>query len=102
MPEPVPHSGLRADTRFDLAPGVMLQKAPDGAILLNLRMETMYSLNATGARAVALAAEGIAFEGIIERLAAEYQADATEVARAVTELFTSLMDVGLLIEGTGQ
>ena len=101
MPEPLP-AAVHADARFELAPGVMLQEAPDGAILLNLEKESMYSLNATGARALSLVVEGLAFESIVDRLAAEYHASASEVGQAIADLFNALVATGLLVNGAAR
>jgi hypothetical protein len=87
-----------ADARFALAPGVVLQDAADGAILLNLHAETIYSLNATGARAVALMAAGMAFGAAVDRLVAEYHGERSDVASATSVLAAALLDAGLLVE----
>lgn len=80
-----------------LAPDVVVQVIGGDALVLNLRSETVFSLNATGARIAELIAAGTALETVIERLAAEYGADRAEIARDVDDLVKTLMARGLLI-----
>src|SRR5262245_19393934 len=87
-----------------LAPDVVVQVIGGDALVLNLRRETVFSLNATGARIAELIAVGTGLEAVIDTLSAEYGADRAEVARDVNDLVNALLTKGLLMlmprEGT--
>ena len=86
------------------APDVVVQVIGGDALVLNLRRETVFSLNPTGARITELIAAGTGLEAVIEALSAEYSADRAEVARDVHDLVNTLVEKGLLVpvpdEGT--
>lgn len=87
-----------------LAPDVVVQVIGGDALVLNLRTETVFSLNATGGRIAELIAAGTGLDAVIDTLSAEYSADRAEVARDVNDLVKTLVARGLLVpvqdEGT--
>ncbi len=84
-------------TRYLLAPVAVFKPSGDEALILNLRDETMFALNATGARIVGLAVEGEERGAIVRILAEEYHSSGEEIARAVGELLDELVAGGLLL-----
>jgi hypothetical protein len=89
-------------SRVVLAPDVVVQTIGGEALVLNLRSETVYSLNASGARIAELIADGLETDTIVERLAREYGAEREAVARDVADLVAALLDKGLVtrVEGS--
>jgi len=83
--------------RYLLAPAAVFKPSGDEALILNLDDETMFALNATGARIVALAVEGKERDAIVRILAEEYHSSAEEIARAVGGLLDELVAGGLLL-----
>lgn len=86
--------------RYVLAPAAVFKPSGDEALILNLDDETMFALNATGARIVALAVEGKERGAIVRILADEYHSSAEEIARAVGVLLDELVAGGLLLPVT--
>jgi hypothetical protein len=80
-----------------LAPDVVVQVIGGDALVLHLPSETVFSLNATGARIATLIEAGTGLEAVIDTLAAEYSADRAEVARDVDDLVNILIAKGLLV-----
>ena len=87
---------------FALAPGVTLTVARDEAILLKLTDETMFSLNATGARIIELIAGGADIDAVVATLAVEYQVGRSDVEPDVTTLLNALVSGGLLVAADGR
>ncbi len=83
--------------RYVLAPSAVFKPSGDEALILNLQDETMFALNATGARIVALAVEGKARGAIVRILAEEYHSNAEEIAQGVGGLLDELVSGGLLL-----
>ena len=80
-----------------LAPDVVVQVIGGDALVLNLRTETVFSLNATGARIAELIAADTTLDAVIDALSAEYSAERSEVARDVSDLVNTLVAKGLLV-----
>ena len=83
--------------RYVLAPAAVFKPSGDEALILNLHDETMFALNATGARIVALAIEGKERGAIVRILAEEYRSNAEEIAQGVGGLLDELVRGGLLL-----
>ena len=83
--------------RFVLPSTVTLTLSVDEAVLLNLADETMFSLNATGARVAALIVDGLDVETIVERLSEEYGAARKELLADVSALIEALVGAGLIV-----
>jgi len=83
--------------RYVLAPDAVFKPSGEEALILKLDDETMFALNATGARIVALAVEGKERGAIVRILAEEYHSSAEEIARAVGGLLDELVAGGLLL-----
>ena len=115
IPHPVRSAQVRADRRqaarmsdepgemidhkrYLLAPAAVFKPSGDEALILNLHDETMFALNATGARIVALAVEGKEGGAIVRVLAEEYHSSVEEISRAVGGLLDELVARGLLLQ----
>jgi len=83
--------------RYALAPDAELTLTGDEAIILKLTDETMFSLNATGARVAELIAAGLEIDAIVAVLTAEYKAVASDVKSDVTSLVEALLSAGLIV-----
>jgi Coenzyme PQQ synthesis protein D (PqqD) len=89
---------IMADARrYALAPDAVLKVTGDEALILKLNDETMFSLNATGARIAELIVEGLAIDAIVAALADEYKASPSDVESDVTNLLESLLSGGLVV-----
>src|SRR4029079_251415 len=83
--------------RYVPAPEAVCKPSGEEALILKLDDETMFALNATGARIVALAVEGKERGAIVRILVEEYHSSAEEIARAVGGLLDELVAGGLLL-----
>ena len=83
--------------RYVLAPEAVFKPSGEEALILKLDDETMFALNATGARIVALAVEGRDRGAIVRTLAEEYHSSADEIAREAGGLLDELVAGGLLL-----
>jgi uncharacterized protein YggU (UPF0235/DUF167 family) len=83
--------------RYMLAPEAVFKPSGEEALILKLDDETMFALNATGTRIVALAVEGKARAVIVGILAEEYHSSVEEISRAVGGLLDELVAGGLLL-----
>src|SRR5262247_3266601 len=83
--------------RYALAPDAELTLTGDEGLILKLTDETMFSLNATGARIAELIAAGLEIDAIVAILTAEYKAVASEVKGDVTNLVQALLSGGLIV-----
>jgi hypothetical protein len=81
-----------------LAPGVVLREIGGEALLVNLRTETVFALNATAARTAALLAKGVALDKVVDVLVSEYATDLSEVRESVSNLVGLLLSKGLLVQ----
>ncbi|MCM0001374.1 MAG: PqqD family protein [Erythrobacter sp.] len=68
----------------------------EGAALLNLKTYVYYSLNEVGAFVWDALAEPASFEGLVEQVAAEFDAPRETVAEDLARLVTQLDDAGLV------
>ena len=84
------------DRRYSLAPDVVFTPTGAEALLLKLDDETMFALNATGARTVQLAIEGLDECVLLQTLAAEYAASPAAIEAETIELLNTLVAGGLL------
>ena len=78
---------------------VVVQVIGGDALVLNLRDETVFSLNATGARIAELIAKGMSLDAVIDTLSLEYGAERREVADDVEALVQALLGKGLVLVG---
>ena len=83
--------------RYVLAPDAVFKPSGEEALILKLDDETMFALNATGARIVALAVEGLERGAIVRTLAEEYHSSAEEISREAGGLLDELVAGGLLL-----
>jgi hypothetical protein len=83
---------------YRLAEGVLFQKLDRDAVLLNLRTEQYYSLDAVGTRVWQLLGETRSLEATIQKLLAEYAVDEATLRGDVLALAAKLTARGLLVE----
>ena len=83
------------------APDVVLQVIDGDALIVKLSDETVFSLNATGARIAELIRAGGSIEQLVETLTREYAVDQAEVEREVESLVTALQSRGLVVGSGG-
>ena len=83
--------------RYSLALDAVLQVAGDEALVLKLSDETMFSLNATGARIARLIVDGQHVEAVVDALTTEFRLNRSDVERDVEDLLHALVTRGLLI-----
>lgn len=83
--------------RYALAPDAELTLTGDEGLILKLTDETMFSLNATGARIAELIAAGLEIDAIVAVLTAEYEAVASDVKSDVTSMVEALLSGGLIV-----
>lgn len=76
---------------------VIVQTIDEEALILKLRDEEVFSLNATGARIAQLIADGHRVDALVDILSGEYGVGREEVAREVLTLVDTLVSKGLLI-----
>jgi hypothetical protein len=87
--------------RVVLGKDVVVQVIGGDALVLNLRDETVFSLNPTGARIAELIAQGLGIDTVIDTLCGEYGAGREEVAHDVDDLVTILLSKGLVVPVPG-
>lgn len=83
------------------SPHVVSSRLGDAGVLVHLKTNQIFELNATGVRIWELIVEGRAFEGIVGVLGAEFSEDADRVRHEVTELVLALQREGLVDVGGG-
>jgi hypothetical protein len=84
-------------SRYTLAPDAELKLSGDEALILKLSDETMFSLNATGARIAELILEGLEIDAVVAVLTSEYAATASDVEADVQNLLDALVSGGLIV-----
>jgi hypothetical protein len=89
------------ELRYVLAPDVVFKPTGDEALLLKLNDETMFALNASGARIVQLLLQDLDLKAVVETLAEEFHASASEIEADATRLLGALTSGGLM-EAVGQ
>ncbi len=75
---------------------VVARRVDDATVLIHLQTNKIYELNSTGSRIWELVGEGRDAAAIRKQLVQEFEVDEAEVARAVEETLTRLMDEGLV------
>ena len=89
--------GAPRPRRVTLGKNVVVQVIGGDALVLNLRDETVFSLNPTGARIAELIGEEISLDAVVDALCHEYGADREDVARDVDDLVSALLLRGLVV-----
>jgi hypothetical protein len=84
------------DDRYELAPNVVFTPTGADALLLRLDDETVFALNATGARTVQLAIDGLDERTLLGRLATEYATSPAAIEAETIDLLSALVAGGLL------
>ena len=80
---------------------VVASRLGDAGVLVHLRSNQIFELNATGVRVWELIGEGHDLEGIEQRLEAEFDVDRVRLHREIAELIGALCQQGLLDDGSG-
>lgn len=89
MTEPLPK-------RISISPQVLFQDFEEQCVLLNLDTEHYFSLDDVGARAWRLLAEDGEVAPAVAQLLAEYDVDEATLVRDLAELFSKLVEAGLV------
>jgi hypothetical protein len=84
------------------APQVLARRMPGGAVLVHLDANRIFELNETGARIWEMLHEGVDRDGVLQRLAEEFDVDAERAVREVDRLLGELVREGLLHEADVQ
>ena len=93
---------VQRSRRVAFARDVVIQVIGGDALVLNLRDETVFSLNPTGARIAELISTESSVDAVVGALCLEYGAEREEVARDVDELVTALESRGLVVVSGGE
>ena len=89
-------SASSSPSRIRPNPDVIARHLGEGSVLVHLPTNRVFELNHTGSRVWDLIGEGMAFDSIVQTLAAEFDMDAGGVAGDVTELIAWLRDEDLI------
>jgi hypothetical protein len=87
--------------KLAVSPEVLSQTVGDEAVLLDLRREEYFSLNAVGRRVWELLQENSDVDVIRERLLEEYDVAVEALDKDLNDLFTRLLAAGLVRESVG-
>jgi hypothetical protein len=82
-----------------ISPQVLAQNVGDEAVLLDLKTEQYFSLNAVGRRVWQLLQETGDVRAIRDRLLDEFDVDSAALDRDLNTLLTGLVDAGLIDAG---
>ncbi len=83
------------------SPDVVFRDLDGEAVILDLASGTYFGLNEVGTRVWRMIEEGRDAAGIIDAVAAEYDADRAIIATDVTRLFDELSARHLIVESAG-
>lgn len=78
-------------------PDVVAERVQDEIVLVHLKTNQIYALNATAARAWELLGEGHERDAIAERMQREFDVVPDQLRQEIDRLMSSLTDAGLLI-----
>jgi Coenzyme PQQ synthesis protein D (PqqD) len=87
--------------RLRFAPDVIVQMIGGEALILNLRDEEVFSLNATGARVAQAIIDGQLLDAVVDALSREYAMDRDSIRQQVDDLVETLLAKRLLVGETG-
>ena len=88
---------VQRSRRVAFARDVVIQVIGGDALVLNLRDETVFSLNPTGARIAELIGQELSLDAVIDTICHEYGVERHEVAPDVDELVDALLAKGLVV-----
>jgi len=91
-----PHSQV-----FRQSEHVVSSRLGDAGVLVHLRSNQIFELNATGVRIWELIGEGLGLEAVIDAVGSEFSGDPDLVRHEVTDLVYALTREGLLDVGRG-
>ncbi len=89
-------SGIDANESIRVAENVVFQEIDGETVLLNLQREQYFGLDEVGTRIWGMIEEGLSFDGIVEKLAKEYEASRNQIATDLDNLLHELVVVGLI------
>jgi hypothetical protein len=82
-------------------PQAVSSRLGDAGVLVNLRTNRIFELNATGFRVWELIGEGLDLAAVERRLSEEFSVDPDRLRAEVTDLVAALVREGLLDAGPG-
>ncbi len=85
------------NTRYRLAPDLLMRKFDETGLLVNLESDQVYELNETGFRVVELLDGARSLDDLLGLLAAEYDAEAASLRPDVEALIDQLLAQGLIV-----
>ncbi len=77
-------------------PDVVFKRLEDRMVLVHLATNQIFELNHTGARVWELLREGITGDALVDRLAAEFEVDASTLRTEIEALLSELADQNLV------
>ena len=90
------------DTRVAVSPEVMLQEIDGEAVLLDLKSESYFGLDAVGTRIWRLVEQDGHLKNVHSAMLAEYEVDSARLEHDLQELISRLVEAGLVnIEAPG-
>jgi len=87
---------MKTNDIFQKCDDVISKKMDDEMVLVNLKSEIIYTLNATGAKFWELIEEGKSFGQIITELQAEYNITKEELMNELEAIVSQLVERGLI------
>jgi len=87
---------MKTNDIFQKCDDVISKKMDDEMVLVNLKSEIIYTLNATGAKFWELIEEGKSFGQIITELQAEYNITKEELTTELEAIVSQLVERGLI------
>ena len=84
------------DRAYTPNPDVVFKRLEDRMVLVHLTTNQIFELNHTGARVWELLQEGVSGDALIDRLAAEFEVDASTLRTEIEALISELADQNLV------
>lgn len=89
---------LHTDRVYSFKSDIVLRVFDDEALLVDLNTQTIFGLNETGGRMAQLISDGVAEGDILRHLAAEYDAEARQLAHDLDQFLQFLHEHDLIVE----
>jgi hypothetical protein len=91
---------ITLESRVAVSPEVMMREVGGEAVLLDLRSESYFGLDAVGTRIWQLVEQDGYLKSVHAALLAEYEADSARLEQDLKGLIVRLAEAGLVTEGT--
>jgi len=85
------------ERKFTLSPEVLMQELSGESVLLDLKSEQYFGLDAVGTRIWQLIEQDGDLINVFEQLLDEYEVEAEQLERDIIELVDQLLEAGLVI-----